>query len=110
MEPVTSDVLLEFLRRLGDRFPHAGVVYLLGGSALCLLGNSRVTQDVDYTYELEPGVALAFERGVELATEMRLDLENVPLAEFIPLPPLAREPTAPYRPIWPMEAVHLRSL
>ena len=96
MEPVTSDVLLEFLSRLGDRFPHTGVVYLLGGSALCLLGNSRVTQDVDYTYELEPGVALAFERAVvELATEMRLDLENVPLAEFIPLPPLARERRRP---------------
>lgn len=96
MEPVTSGVLLEFLRRLGDLFPHAGVVYLLGGSALCLLGNSRVTQDVDYTYELETGVTLAFERAVaELAAEMHLDLESVPLGEFIPLPPQARERRRP---------------
>ena len=96
MEPVTSDVLLEFLHRLGNRFPHAGVVYLLGGSALCLLGNPRVTQDVDYTYELESEVALAFEDTVaELAAEMHLDLESVPLGEFIPLPPHARERRRP---------------
>ena len=54
MEPVTWDLLLEFLHRLGERFPFPGSVYLLGGSALCLLGNPQVTQDVDYTYELNP--------------------------------------------------------
>ena len=92
MEPVTLDLLLEFLHRLGERFPFPGSVYLLGGSALCLLGNPRVTQDVDYTYELNPEAAQTFENVVaKLADEMHLDLESVPLGEFIPLPPLAYE-------------------
>ena len=92
MEPVTSDILQVFLQRLSERYPGAGAFYLLGGSALCLLGNPRVTQDVDYTFELDTGSAEQFQATLtELATEMRLDLEAVPLAEFIPLPPQARE-------------------
>jgi hypothetical protein len=43
MEPVTLDTLQSFLQRLGERYPSAGILYLLGGSALCLLGNPRTT-------------------------------------------------------------------
>jgi hypothetical protein len=52
MEPVTREVLLCFLQCLGERFPGAGSFYLIGGSALCLLGNPRATVDVDCTYEV----------------------------------------------------------
>jgi hypothetical protein len=93
MEPVTSVVLQAFFERLSERYRGAGELYLLGGSALCLLGNPRETLDIDYTVELPAGEP---EEGLRaalagLATEMRLDLERVPLAEFIPLPPRARE-------------------
>jgi hypothetical protein len=77
---------------LGERYTRPGTLYLLGGCALCLLGNPRATQDVDYMVELEPETAPAFQDVVDgLAAEMHLDLEVVPLAEFIPLPPQAQE-------------------
>ena len=92
MEPVTSAILQAFFQRLSECYPGTGTFYLLGGSALCLLGNPRTTLDVDYTFELDAGSVEQFMAAVaELASEMRLDLEAVPLAEFIPLPPQARE-------------------
>ena len=61
---------------------------MLGGSALCLLGSPRINLDVDRTAKVEPGEVTRFRSTVnELATEMQLDLEEVPLAEFIPLAP-----------------------
>ena len=65
-------------------------MYLLGGSALCLLGNPRETLDVDYTYELAQPDIREFEEALkELSSELKLDLESVRLSEFIPLPPEA---------------------
>ncbi len=90
MEPVTLATLQTFLRRLGERFTGAGDLYLLGGSALCLLGNPRTTVDVDYTFEPDVDSVEQFETTVaELAAEMHLDVEAVPIAEFVPLPPQA---------------------
>jgi hypothetical protein len=64
----------------------------LGGCALGLLGNPRTTVDVDYTLELETGSLTQFQEALaELAAEMHLDAEEVPLAEFVPLPPQAHE-------------------
>jgi hypothetical protein len=92
MESVTAANLKSFLQRLGERYPGPATVYLLGGSALCLLGSPRVTLDVDYIVEVAPEDAARFHSVLaELAAEMRLDLEDVPLAEFIPLPPGAHE-------------------
>jgi hypothetical protein len=92
MEAITSATLETFLQRLGERFSSEGALYLLGGSALCLLGNPRTTADVDYTFEVEAGSLEQFHCAVaELAGEMRLDVEAVPMDEFIPLPPQARE-------------------
>jgi hypothetical protein len=45
MEPVTSAALKTFLQRLGELYPNPAEFYLLGGSALCLLGNPRETLD-----------------------------------------------------------------
>ena len=87
MEPVTLATLLEFLRRLGERFGGQGDLYLLGGSALCLLGNPRTTVDIDYTFEPEMSGGGRFETAIaELAAEMRVDVEAVPIADFVPLP------------------------
>ena len=92
MEAITSATLETFLRRLGERSSCAGALYLLGGSALCLLGNPRTTVDVDYTLEVEAESLEHFQSAVaELAAEMRLDVEAVPLGEFLPLPPQAHQ-------------------
>jgi hypothetical protein len=92
MEPVTIANLNAFLQRLGERCSHPASLYLLGGSALCLFGSPRTTVDVDYTFDVEPEDAGRFQATLaELAAEMRLDLDDVPLAEFIPLPPAAHE-------------------
>jgi hypothetical protein len=92
MEPITLTALQTFLRRLGERFTGAGDLYLLGGSALCLLGNPRTTMDVDYTFEPDAASLEQFEAAVaELADEMQLYADPVPVAEFVPLPPRAYE-------------------
>jgi hypothetical protein len=92
MEPVTVATLREFLRRLGERFGGQGDLYLMGGSALCLLGSPRTTVDIDYAFEPEMSAAGRFETAIaELAADMHLDVEAVPIAEFVPLPPHAYE-------------------
>lgn len=45
METVTAENIRAFLQRLSERYPRAGTLYLLGGGALCLLGNPRETRD-----------------------------------------------------------------
>ena len=62
MEPVTSIALQQFLKKLGEQFPHPAKFYLLGGSALCLLGSPRETLDVDYSLESAPAHAGALEQ------------------------------------------------
>jgi hypothetical protein len=92
MEPVIPDTLMTFLARLGERCDRQTSLYLLGGSALRLLGSPRETLDVDYTAEVSPEMAPAFRQAVaQLADELHLDVEEVPLTEFVPLPPLAHE-------------------
>ena len=87
MEPVSVKAIELFLEKLGKDFQHPADLYLLGGTALLLLGNPRVTQDVDYACKLNPAEAQAFQAAIEkIAAEMKLDFELVPLSEFIPLP------------------------
>ena len=96
MGPVTSVALQQFLQRLGEQFSHPAKFYLLGGSALCLLGSPRETLDVDYSLETPSAPEGAGTGEIEqilkrLSSELHLDLESVPLAEFIPLPPNAEK-------------------
>jgi hypothetical protein len=96
MEPVTTVALHQFLQKLGEQISHPVKLFLLGGSALCLLGSPRETLDVDYSLESSPLPGGAGTGEIEqiisqLSSELRLDLEVVPLAEFIPLPPDAEK-------------------
>jgi hypothetical protein len=91
-EPITSAAILWFLQRLGERWEAPSTLYLLGGGALCLLGNPRETRDLDYTVKVAPEILGRFqETASRLAGEMQLDLEEVPLGEFVPLPPEAEQ-------------------
>ena len=88
METISTIVIQKFLVQLGERYPDKADFYLLGGSALRLLGNPRETMDIDYTYTLTGDEHSNFLLVLgSLGTEMKLDLESVPLSEFIPLPP-----------------------
>jgi hypothetical protein len=84
MGSLATDDIEEFLQRLGDRYLHPATIYLLGGSALCFLGNPRRTVDIDYT--VEPAADALVVEIESLADEMQLELEAVPIEEFVPLP------------------------
>lgn len=92
MEPVTTRALQTFLKGLGERYTGHGTFYLLGGSALLLLGSPRETRDVDYMVEPAPDADAELKSALDaLGAELKLDLEWVPLNEFVPLPPQAYE-------------------
>ncbi len=92
MEPVTPESLQLLLVRLGESCTQHADLYLLGGAALRLLGSPRETLDVDYMADAPAGIDQAFRHALmRLADELHLDLEEVPLGEFIPLPPGAPE-------------------
>ncbi|HMR66898.1 MAG TPA: DUF6036 family nucleotidyltransferase [Anaerolineae bacterium] len=87
MVELGSSEIQNFLQQLGDRYPGAGRLYLLGGSALCLLGSTRRTLDIDYSLAAPDEDMDQLQATVDaLAMELKLDLEAVPLEEFIPLP------------------------
>lgn len=88
MEPISRTSIIEFLNRLGGQFPSTASFYLLGGSALCFLGSPRETLDIDYTTDLDPNNVQEVENIIhQLASQLKLDVESVPIGEFIPLPP-----------------------
>jgi hypothetical protein len=92
MGSTTRDVLIRFLELQGQHVDGQSSLCLLGGSALCLLGSRRTTVDIDYMTDLADDRRLQMQNVVAaLATEPRLDVDEVPLAEFVPLPPGAQE-------------------
>jgi hypothetical protein len=48
LDNLTVEIILVFLEKLGQRYRKTARLVLLGGSALCLLGNQRPTLDIDY--------------------------------------------------------------
>lgn len=87
MVEIGSPEIWDFLQQLGARYSGIGSLYLLGGSALCLLGSARRTIDIDYTVEAPTEEVEQLRATIEaLAMELKLDLEAVPIEEFIPLP------------------------
>lgn len=85
MRAVSKQSVLEFLERLGERYPKRETLSLLGGSAMLLLGSPRETMDVDYVgddiHKNE------FQKAIEeIAGDLGLDAEAVPIDRFIPLP------------------------
>ena len=87
MGEIASAEILEFVQRLGGRYSGSATLLLLGGSALCLLGNPRRTLDIDYLVEGPSDQVAELQATVDtVAAEMRLEVEVVPLGEFIPLP------------------------
>ncbi len=74
-----------FLNRLGQQYAQPVKLYLLGGSALCFLGSPRRTVDIDCVVDFS---TKEFKDTVDaVANELQVEVEIIPIDEFIPLPP-----------------------
>lgn len=77
--------LTEFLTEVGKQVGTPTNILLLGGSGLLMLGQLRPTIDVDF--EGEENATDQFRRLLEnVAVEMKIEVEAVPIGRFIPLP------------------------
>jgi hypothetical protein len=73
------------LQILGERVPPGSQLILIGGGALALLGSPRLTVDIDFVGDdVHPS---KLHRSImEIARELKIDAEPVPLDRFVPLP------------------------
>ncbi|MEZ4859722.1 MAG: DUF6036 family nucleotidyltransferase [Caldilineaceae bacterium] len=95
MAEITVARVRAFLTEVGRQYQQPATLLLLGGSALCLLGSTRATLDIDYVgHDLQKD---ALQRVIDLvAEEMQLDVEAVPIEEFVPLPEDAQARQLPF--------------
>ena len=88
VQGLAATEIRQFLERLSEEYTKPVKVYLLGGSALCFLGSPRRTVDIDCTADV---TTEEFELTVEaVAQELKLEIEIIPIEEFIPLPAAAQ--------------------
>ena len=73
------------LQSFGERVPPSSRLVLIGGSALALLGSPRLTIDIDFIGDdVRPNEL--HQSIMEIAKELQIHVEPVPLERFIPLP------------------------
>ena len=87
--PLKREDIQKFLSHLAQHQSEKIAVYLIGGSALALLGNPRTTLDIDLFFD--PLTEKLKESISIVEQELKIEIEVVPLHEFIPLPPGAEE-------------------
>lgn len=73
------------LQTLGERVPSAARLILVGGSALALLGSPRPTIDIDFVGD-DVNPSKLHRTIMQIARELNIDVEPVPLERFVPLP------------------------
>ncbi len=80
-----KDKLQSILTALGEQVPPASRLFLIGGSALTLLGSPRPSLDIDFVGDdVHPN---ELHRTImDKAKEMKLQVDAVPIDRFIPLP------------------------
>ncbi len=95
MAAITIARVRAFLTEVSQRYQQPATLLLLGGSALCLLGSTRATLDIDYVgHDLHKD---ALQQVIDqVAEKMRLDVEAVPIDEFVPLPEDAQTRQLPF--------------
>ncbi len=73
------------LRTLGERVPFKSRLFLIGGSAMTLLGSPRPTMDIDFVGDdVHPN---ELQRKImQIARELKIHVDPVPIEHFIPLP------------------------
>jgi hypothetical protein len=82
---VDNAEIVTILQSLGTRLPSDSQLILVGGSALALLGSPRLTIDIDFIGDdVHPN---SLHRTImQIAREMQIHVEPVPLERFVPLP------------------------
>jgi hypothetical protein len=82
---VDNAEIIAILQNLGARLPPDSQLILVGGSALALLGSPRLTIDIDFIGDdVHPN---PLHRTImQIAREMQIHVEPVPLERFVPLP------------------------
>ena len=89
---LSESLIQAFLVRLGERYEKPATFYLLGGSALLLLGSPRPTIDIDYLGTDIPSQMEELQLTIrQVADEMHIDVEAIPFQDFIPLPQDAQQ-------------------
>lgn len=82
------------LTQLGERLPPASRLTLIGGSALILLGSPRLTVDIDFIGDdVNPNEL--HRQIIQIARELKIQIEPVPIERFIPLPKGSEQRTIP---------------
>lgn len=77
--------LLSVLTIIGERVPLSSQLTLVGGSALILLGSSRLTADIDFVGDdIHPNEL--HRQIIQIAKELKIHIDPVPLERFVPLP------------------------
>jgi len=79
-----KDQIHTFLETLGQRCPQKANIYLLGGSALSLLGSLRPTIDIDYVGDdlIKDDLQILIE---QISIDLDLNVEPVPIQRFLPV-------------------------
>jgi hypothetical protein len=94
MAEISVHQIISLVTEVGQRYQQSATLLLLGGSALRLLGSPRPTLDIDYVgHDLHKDpLQLVLE---QVAEEMGLEVEAVPIDEFVPLPSEAQQRQLP---------------
>lgn len=85
MASINRTQIENFLTAVGDRCEPSSTLFLLGGCALALLDGTRPTLDLDYVGP-EQQITDLQKLMTEIATDMQIEIEAVPIEEFVPLP------------------------
>jgi hypothetical protein len=72
------------LQTLGERVPPGSQLILIGGGALALLGSPRLTVDIDFVGD-DVHPSELHQSIMEIAKELKIDAEPVPLDRLVPL-------------------------
>lgn len=91
-EEVDQRRIQYFLETLGERFRHAGRIYLVGGTTMVWEGLRAQTIDIDIAYEVAAEDSTEFTRIIQLLKhELKVNVEEAAPGDFIPLPSGYRE-------------------
>ena len=82
---VDKEILQSILTELGAQLPAGSQLFLLGGSALTLLGSPRHSQDLDFVGD-DVNPSELHRAIVKRAEEVKVQVDIVPIGGFIPLP------------------------
>lgn len=77
--------LQSVLQLLGERVPACSRLFLVGGSALALLGSPRLTIDIDFIGD-DVSPSELHKTIMQIAKELKIYVEPIPIERFIPVP------------------------